>query len=83
MKRPDFADEVNAMIDQAALGGHGVYIELHSAEACEKHHAELVRGASDVAEIVMGIMKAKGIAMYLPGWIDHPEIVVRLYVHRN
>lgn len=80
---PDLADMVNAAIDQAARTGCGVFVELHAAEACESHHAELVRGAGDVADITLGIMRAKGIVCEVAGWTIHPEITVRLFVHCN
>lgn len=80
---PDLADMVHAAVDEAAATGRGVYFELHQAAGCEAHHASLVRGASDVAEITLGIMRAKGIVIDAAGWVHHPEIVVRLFVHHN
>jgi hypothetical protein len=38
---------------------------------------------SDVAEITLGIMRAKGLVIDAAGWVHHPEIVVRLFVHHN
>lgn len=80
---PDLADVVNAAVDEAAATGRGVYVELHQAAACQSHHDCLARGASDVAEITLGIMRAKGLVIDAAGWVHHPEIVVRLFVHHN